>query len=198
MNKENIENHIISRVKFADCAIFNWFNYGPSFGNDDLTLYEGFQGEVSFKNKKSRCCKSSYDKQIRKTEEEFSVDEYEYHYKIQRNYSILGHIKLYTDGSFCPTSRASPAAMSYAWSALDDDDRLLESFSDSIPPTYPLALGSELIAVLSGLTSLAHGSVVTILSDCAQLITLWNKYISHPFSPRLFKEPNHLIWVSFW
>ncbi|GET60406.1 BTB/POZ protein [Rhizophagus irregularis DAOM 181602=DAOM 197198] len=75
--KENIENHIISRVKNEKYAICNWFNYGPSFGNEDLTLYEGFQSEVSFKNKKSRCCKSSYDKQIRKTEEEFSVDEYE-------------------------------------------------------------------------------------------------------------------------
>ncbi|EXX63401.1 hypothetical protein RirG_152700 [Rhizophagus irregularis DAOM 197198w] len=77
INKENIENHIISRVKNEKYAICNWFNYGPSFGNEDLTLYEGFQSEVSFKNKKSRCCKSSYDKQIRKTEEEFSVDEYE-------------------------------------------------------------------------------------------------------------------------
>ncbi|CAB5363843.1 unnamed protein product [Rhizophagus irregularis] len=104
--------------------------------------------------------------------------------------------KLYTDGSFYPTSRTSPSTMSYAWSALDDDDHLLESFSDSIPPVYPSALRSDLIAVLSGLTSLEHGSVVTILSDCAQLITLWNKYVSCPFSLHLLKEPNHLIWLS--
>ncbi|PKK73526.1 hypothetical protein RhiirC2_775917 [Rhizophagus irregularis] len=64
--------------------------------------------------------------------------------------------KLYTDGSFYPTSRTSPSTMSYAWSALDDDDHLLESFSDSIPPVYPSALRSDLIAVLSGLTSLEH------------------------------------------
>ncbi|GBC27062.2 carbohydrate-binding module family 13 protein [Rhizophagus irregularis DAOM 181602=DAOM 197198] len=77
MNKESIQNHIISRVKNEKYAINNWYNYGPSFGKD-LILYGGFQGEVSFRNKTSYCFnKSSYDKQIRNTEEKFSVDEYE-------------------------------------------------------------------------------------------------------------------------
>ncbi|RGB37540.1 hypothetical protein C1646_756783 [Rhizophagus diaphanus] len=39
MNKENIENHIISRVKFADCAINYWNSYGPSFGIGDLKIH---------------------------------------------------------------------------------------------------------------------------------------------------------------
>ncbi|PKK56751.1 hypothetical protein RhiirC2_799346, partial [Rhizophagus irregularis] len=65
------------RVKNEKYAINNWYNYGPSFGKD-LILYGGFQGEVSFRNKTSYCFnKSSYDKQIRNTEEKFSVDEYE-------------------------------------------------------------------------------------------------------------------------
>ncbi|PKC69101.1 hypothetical protein RhiirA1_456404 [Rhizophagus irregularis] len=77
MNKENIENHIISRVKFADCAINYWNSYGPSFGIGDLKIHGGYGGKKSFKNKSSYCEKRSYEKMIRNTAKSFSVKEYE-------------------------------------------------------------------------------------------------------------------------
>ncbi|GES83723.1 carbohydrate-binding module family 13 protein [Rhizophagus clarus] len=77
MNKENIEKCLISRVMDETHAIKYWYRYGPSFGDGDLTIYEGHQGRVSFNNKASRCVIASYEKQIRMTRNEFSVEEYE-------------------------------------------------------------------------------------------------------------------------
>ncbi|GBB96610.1 hypothetical protein RclHR1_00280002 [Rhizophagus clarus] len=77
MNKENIENCIISRVKNIKHAIRYWDRCGPSFGKGDLTIYGGYQDEITFSNKTNYCIKNSYEKQIRKTEENFSVEEYE-------------------------------------------------------------------------------------------------------------------------
>ncbi|GES83724.1 carbohydrate-binding module family 13 protein [Rhizophagus clarus] len=77
INKENIETCIISRVEDETCAVRCWYIYGPSFGIGDLKLYGGSKGKISFDNKISSCIKKSYEKQIRKTEENFSVEEYE-------------------------------------------------------------------------------------------------------------------------
>ncbi|GES83725.1 BTB/POZ protein [Rhizophagus clarus] len=74
---ENIENCIISRVKNIKHAIRYWDRCGPSFGKGDLTIYGGYQDEITFSNKTNYCIKNSYEKQIRKTEENFSVEEYE-------------------------------------------------------------------------------------------------------------------------
>ncbi|RGB37541.1 TLD-domain-containing protein, partial [Rhizophagus diaphanus] len=77
-DKARVESYILSRVKNENYAINYWHHYGPSFGGGDLTIYEGREGEVSFSNKTSYCYyEDSYEKQIRKTKEYFSVEEYE-------------------------------------------------------------------------------------------------------------------------
>ncbi|PKY58352.1 hypothetical protein RhiirA4_429650 [Rhizophagus irregularis] len=58
--------------------------------------------------------------------------------------------------------------MASAWIALDDD----------------------------GLNALSPGSSVTIATDCAQLILLWTQFVDVPFSPKLLRLPNHLLWLS--
>ncbi|GES83726.1 carbohydrate-binding module family 13 protein [Rhizophagus clarus] len=77
IDSENIETCLISRVGNETCAIGYWFIYGPSFGSGDLEIYGGSKGKVSFNNKSSCCMKNYYEKQIRKTAELFSVEEYE-------------------------------------------------------------------------------------------------------------------------
>ncbi|GET66105.1 carbohydrate-binding module family 13 protein [Rhizophagus irregularis DAOM 181602=DAOM 197198] len=78
MNKESIKDHIISRVKDEYYAICYCYHYGSSFiGDKDLTIYGGHEGVASFRNKKSYCQENSYEKQIRKMEDDFSVEEYE-------------------------------------------------------------------------------------------------------------------------
>ncbi|CAB4437677.1 unnamed protein product [Rhizophagus irregularis] len=77
-NKDNIENCLISRVKDEKYAIAYYNYYGASFGINDLIINGGYQSEISFnKNTSSYCKKKSYEKQIRETTNEFSVEEYE-------------------------------------------------------------------------------------------------------------------------
>ncbi|EXX62335.1 uncharacterized protein OCT59_021175 [Rhizophagus irregularis] len=73
-NKENIE-HILSRVKDENLAINYWDLYGPSFGHGDLSI--NIYGGNSFRHNGNYCKNYSYEKNIRKTEDLFSVEEYE-------------------------------------------------------------------------------------------------------------------------
>ena len=50
-------------------AIFNGFRYGPSFGDGDLEIWRSFSG--------SYCRKVYYEIPIRKTENQFIVEELE-------------------------------------------------------------------------------------------------------------------------
>ncbi|GBC27056.2 carbohydrate-binding module family 13 protein [Rhizophagus irregularis DAOM 181602=DAOM 197198] len=85
-DKTRVESYILSRVKNENYAINYWHHYGPSFGGGDLIIYEGREGEVSFSNKTSYCYyEDSYEKQIRKTKEYFSVEEYEVFQIINNN-----------------------------------------------------------------------------------------------------------------
>ncbi|CAB4427797.1 unnamed protein product [Rhizophagus irregularis] len=72
---ENINDHIISRVKEKKKAI-NYSNcFGPSFGIEDLII---FGGDLDDFRQKNNCCKMrSYEKNIRETEDKFSIEEYE-------------------------------------------------------------------------------------------------------------------------
>jgi hypothetical protein len=73
-SKKDIKNHILSRVVNEEYAIDNFLSYGPSFGHYDLRL----RGNVSsFDNCVNYCIKESYEKKIRKTEDYFSIEEYE-------------------------------------------------------------------------------------------------------------------------
>ncbi|PKC64944.1 hypothetical protein RhiirA1_536711 [Rhizophagus irregularis] len=74
-NMKDIKNHILSRVKNKKYAIDNNFIHGPSFGQEDLQIYGG--SKRSFNDRTSHCKKISYEKQIRKTEDHFSIEEYE-------------------------------------------------------------------------------------------------------------------------
>jgi hypothetical protein len=69
----NVEKHILSRVKNEQYAIFNARGCGPLFGEcgDDLAIWGSDSYDRSF------CEKRSYKKRIRKTEDSFSVEEYE-------------------------------------------------------------------------------------------------------------------------
>ncbi|GES83736.1 carbohydrate-binding module family 13 protein [Rhizophagus clarus] len=72
-NKKEINNYILSRVKDEKYAIDNYCYYGPSFGLTDLRLYGNYGN--SFNTGVSRI--STYEKQIRKTDDIFSIEEYE-------------------------------------------------------------------------------------------------------------------------
>jgi hypothetical protein len=82
LNKENIKDYIISRVKDEKYAINNTSIFGPSFGAGDLILRGGTN--YNFKNNKNNCKNNSYEKIIRKTEGAFSVEEYEV-FQIMKN-----------------------------------------------------------------------------------------------------------------
>ncbi|PKB99920.1 hypothetical protein RhiirA5_366056, partial [Rhizophagus irregularis] len=86
--------------------------------------------------------------------------------------------------------------MTSAWIALDDDGFILESSSMHLPSYFPSALCSEIFAVLSGLSALSHDSSISIYTDCSQLVSLWTRFVDAPFSPKLLREPNHLLWLS--
>ena len=72
-NKDNTENYILSRVMDETGAIDNDPECGPTFGNCELVLYgkNFYDRSCCYKNN------SYYEKQIRETEDEFSVEEYE-------------------------------------------------------------------------------------------------------------------------
>ncbi|CAB5193871.1 unnamed protein product [Rhizophagus irregularis] len=103
---------------------------------------------------------------------------------------------LYTDGSFHPANDSSPSFMTSAWIALDDVGLVLESSSMHLPSYFPSALRSEISAVLLGLNALSRDSSISIHTDCSQLISLWTRFVDAPFSPKLLREPNHLLWLS--
>ncbi|PKY63487.1 hypothetical protein RhiirA4_492590, partial [Rhizophagus irregularis] len=86
--------------------------------------------------------------------------------------------------------------MSSAWLALDEDDFILESWSDVVPTTYPSAFRSEIYALSSALKALPPHSSVVINTDCASLISFWQQFIETPFIPKLLRQPNHLLWLS--
>ncbi|RGB37515.1 hypothetical protein C1646_756749 [Rhizophagus diaphanus] len=66
-------------------AINYWARYGPSFGNGDLMIYGG-AGNSDFNNNYYNYCKKrSYEKNIRGTEDVFSVEEYEVFQIIKKN-----------------------------------------------------------------------------------------------------------------
>ncbi|GBC26933.2 BTB/POZ protein [Rhizophagus irregularis DAOM 181602=DAOM 197198] len=81
LQSNSIENHILSRVKNENKAIWNgeWrsYSFGPSFGNSDLILYGNDFYDMS------HCRKHSYEKEIRETEEVFSVEEIEVYHIIK-------------------------------------------------------------------------------------------------------------------
>ncbi|GBB96632.1 hypothetical protein RclHR1_00280024 [Rhizophagus clarus] len=74
-NKNDIKNHILSRVKDAKHAIDNYYMCGPSFGRYDLKIRGG--NNRDFVQYASFCQQLSYEKQIRNTKDNFSVEEYE-------------------------------------------------------------------------------------------------------------------------
>ncbi|GBC28927.2 BTB/POZ protein [Rhizophagus irregularis DAOM 181602=DAOM 197198] len=69
--EENIDNYTLSRVINKYYAINNCADYGPLFGEGDLTLC----GNNCFNE--SYCFRIHYDKPIRNTDKDFSVEEYE-------------------------------------------------------------------------------------------------------------------------
>ncbi|GES83786.1 carbohydrate-binding module family 13 protein [Rhizophagus clarus] len=81
-DKDNIDNHILSRVKNKKQAINNWFLHGPSFGDGDLTL-----SGLNYYND-NYCKKSSYEIPIRETEDKFSIEEYEVFQIIKENKTL--------------------------------------------------------------------------------------------------------------
>jgi hypothetical protein len=75
-DKDSIENFILSRVESSLFAIYNDFDFGPTFGFDDLKL----RGN-DFSHNRNNCRISVYEKPIREASDEtsdfFFVEEYE-------------------------------------------------------------------------------------------------------------------------
>ncbi|GBC15111.2 carbohydrate-binding module family 13 protein [Rhizophagus irregularis DAOM 181602=DAOM 197198] len=67
-DNDRIENYILSRTIKEKKAIVNNFDFGPSFGPSDLVVW-GWFGSYAMKD--------SYEKQIRKTKDNFTVEECE-------------------------------------------------------------------------------------------------------------------------
>ncbi|GBC27185.2 carbohydrate-binding module family 13 protein [Rhizophagus irregularis DAOM 181602=DAOM 197198] len=78
-NNNNIQSHVVDEKN----AVYNSYYVGPSFGNCDLYLYHSIEGGLGFS-----CKKSSYEKQIRETEELCFVEEFEV-FQIMLNLPIL-------------------------------------------------------------------------------------------------------------
>ena len=74
-NKNSIETHILSRVMDVNYAILNDSFHGPTFGRD-LVIWQ-FDCDLSNYYFSSYCRQSSYEKPIRETRNEFSVEECE-------------------------------------------------------------------------------------------------------------------------
>ncbi|GES99133.1 carbohydrate-binding module family 13 protein [Rhizophagus clarus] len=66
-NGDKNDSFILSRVKDENYATYNYFDYGPSFGNGDL----------DFSGNHGSCSDCDYEKQIRETNDDFFVEEYE-------------------------------------------------------------------------------------------------------------------------
>ncbi|CAG8643485.1 1171_t:CDS:2 [Funneliformis caledonium] len=64
-DKNDINNHILSRVKNEQRSIYNHFNCGPGFGYSDLIISPVYG---------NRCIMSDYDKPIRETNDSFEVE----------------------------------------------------------------------------------------------------------------------------
>ncbi|PKK58398.1 hypothetical protein RhiirC2_796367 [Rhizophagus irregularis] len=77
-----------------------------------------------------------------------------------------------------------------------NDTTLVPSLPLHFPSCSPSALRSEIYAVVLGLSALPFGSSITINTDYAQLISLWNNFVNVPFLPKLLRQPNHLLWLS--
>ncbi|PKK59056.1 hypothetical protein RhiirC2_795386 [Rhizophagus irregularis] len=112
------------------------------------------------------------------------------------SYATSLALTLYTNGSFFSATDSSPPSMTSAWLALDDDEFILDFLSLCLPTCFPSTLCSEIYAVVLGLNALSHGSSISIRTDCSQLISLWTCFINAPFSPKLLREPNYLLWIS--
>ncbi|GBC08030.1 hypothetical protein RclHR1_07880004 [Rhizophagus clarus] len=68
-NDDGIDNYILSRVTDENHAIFDSLYFGPSFGTSDISIRPIFDSNI--------CRKSSYEKPIRKTDDEFIVEDCE-------------------------------------------------------------------------------------------------------------------------
>ncbi|GES83689.1 BTB/POZ protein [Rhizophagus clarus] len=84
-NKENINDHIISRIEDEKKAINYGSLYGPSFGFGDLIVHGGPGNDNFYDSDNNYCKKSSYEKQIRNTNDTFSIEEYEIFQIIKKN-----------------------------------------------------------------------------------------------------------------
>ncbi|GBC32476.1 ribonuclease H-like domain-containing protein [Rhizophagus irregularis DAOM 181602=DAOM 197198] len=86
--------------------------------------------------------------------------------------------------------------MAYAWTAIDSNGFILEFYYNTISSIFPSALRSEVFALLHGLDSLPQNFKITVTTDCAQLLSLWSSFVDAPFTSRMLKESNHLLWSS--
>ncbi|RIA91546.1 hypothetical protein C1645_821959 [Glomus cerebriforme] len=120
--KDNINNHILSRVKNEKHAISNWFLNGPSFGDGDLTL-------SGYHNYSDNSCKqSSYEKPIRETKEKFFVEEYEFPFNPGKTFLLnllMSEIQGWEHGDFVqnPELPSNPTTFS------KDDFKILKNLT---------------------------------------------------------------------
>ena len=81
----NIEDAIISNIKYEDYAVDYSYMCGPKFGND-LTIYSK-KKFLNYRNYNVSFCKQCYyEKKIRDTEDNFSIEDYEVFQLVKDNF----------------------------------------------------------------------------------------------------------------
>jgi hypothetical protein len=83
-NKDNFRDSILSRVNDTSYAVYYHKCFGPTFGNDDFDIFVN-EGDGSGEYDYCRCMQVSYEKKIRDTEDEFSIEDYEVFQIIKKN-----------------------------------------------------------------------------------------------------------------
>jgi hypothetical protein len=83
-SKNNFKDPILSHVKYTGCALFYGNEYGPTFGNDDIDICVQ-NGDDSKEYDHCWCYHVDYEKKIRDTDDEFSIEDYEVYQITKKN-----------------------------------------------------------------------------------------------------------------
>ncbi|EXX62199.1 uncharacterized protein OCT59_029212 [Rhizophagus irregularis] len=81
-NEDNFKESILSRVIDASHALFYHNRFGPTFGDDDIDI---FVCEDDKEYDHCSCTQLSYEKRIRDTDDNFSIEDYEVFQIITKN-----------------------------------------------------------------------------------------------------------------
>ncbi|RGB37310.1 hypothetical protein C1646_757077 [Rhizophagus diaphanus] len=82
-NKDNFKESILSRVNDASQALYYGNYFGPTFGFNDIDLFADRDDSKEYDH--CSCTQKSYEKKIRDTDDNFSIEDYEVFQIITKN-----------------------------------------------------------------------------------------------------------------